>query len=93
MSEKRRSAKATEAEAGQRPVPPRATQARRLFSLHSQSARDGPVYLQDTAQGVGEAEGRRVKPRGAVESGVKPPHSRSSEGEGGGGDEDDEFAF
>jgi predicted nuclease of predicted toxin-antitoxin system len=29
------SAKATEGEAGQRPVPPRATSAQRLFSLHS----------------------------------------------------------
>ena len=37
MREKGCSAKATEAEAGQRPVPPRATPAECPFSLHSQS--------------------------------------------------------
>jgi hypothetical protein len=49
VSGKGRSAKATEAEAGQRPVPPRATPAQRPFLLHSESASDGLGYFVNTA--------------------------------------------
>ena len=44
----RRSAKATEVEAGQRPVPPRATPAQRAFCLHSQSLRAMGLDLYQT---------------------------------------------
>ena len=48
VREKGCSAKATEAEAGQRPVPPRATPAQRPSSLHSQSISDGLISFPDT---------------------------------------------
>jgi putative transcriptional regulator len=48
VNEKGCSAKATETEAGQRPVPPRSTPAQRPCSFHPQGTSDGLVYFSDT---------------------------------------------